>query len=239
VFGTDRIQASFVYNYLLDISLLISRLKQYRIMKRSILFILSTIVITSVYAQTELRVYGERPKPKDRIQGVVRDSVHPVSYAIVVEMNYRNNEVAYTIADHDGNFSLRIVNPSDSIEIRSQGYYKIQIPITNSHYDVVLQRDPVTYKEPSPSDTILRDRTGYITDEIHPLLILDDHTVKTQNANWNNFEYNKDAYNKKEIAILFGIDADRIKEIKVLTGKAATKEWGPRAKNGSIEVWTK
>jgi len=205
-------------------------------MKRSILFILSTIVITSVYAQTELRVYGERPKPKDRIQGVVRDSVHPVSCAIVVEMNYRNNEVAYTIADHDGNFSLRIVNPSDSIEISSQGYYKIQIPITNSHYDVVLQRDPVTYKEPSPSDTILRDRASYKPDVIHPFLLFNGGLV--HRANWDGLDYTKDTFNAKEMAVLLGIDADSIIDIIVLKGKAATKKWGIHAKNGSIEVWT-
>jgi len=204
-------------------------------MKRLLFFMSFSALITSAYAQPEIKSYGDYPKPGDRIQGVVRDSVGPI-HAVIKEMNYKNNEVAYVFADMYGNFSLRIANPSDSIEVSTIGYYTIQFPISRDHYDIVLQRNPETYKYRSDE---VHDRTGFITDDIHPLLYLNNITQKTQHANWDGFDYSKETYNEKEIAHLLGIEVDSIIKVEVLKGKAATKKWGSRAKNGSIEVWTK
>lgn len=207
-------------------------------MKKTTLIIILTAIMTSATAQSEIKTYGDTPKALGTIQGVVRDSVGPVD-AFICEKNCKNEQVGFTYADLNGNFSFKIIDPVDSIEIKCLGYHTIKHPISGSRYDIVLQRDPATYKERSANDTIMRDRTGFTYDENHPILHINEHRIDSQKANWGDFDNNKDTYDKKEIAHLLGIDEENIKEIIVLKSNAAIKKWGSQAKNGSIDVWTK
>ncbi len=194
-------------------------------------------LMTSAYAQYEIKSYGGKPKAGDRIQGVIRDSVGPISAAVIKEINFKNKNVEWAIADKDGHFTLKLVNPADSFEVFSQGYYTIQFPISESQYDILLQRNPVTFKDRRGST--VHDRTGFKYDDIHPLIYLDGITFNPAKTDWEGLDYTKDSYNETEIAHLLGIEADSITKIKVLRGEAATKMWGTRARNGYIEVWTK
>jgi len=207
-------------------------------MKRLLFFLLFLAVMMSVYAQSEIKAYGDSPKARGVIQGVVRDSVGPMD-AFICEKDYKNKEVEFTFADRNGHFSFKLVNPADSIEIRHIGYYSIKAPITKDHYDVFLQRDPNIPEEYVGSRTELKMIGAFSPDDIHPLLYLNNRWVIPDRANWDGIDYTKDKFSKKEIAILLGIEADSIIKIEVLKGEAATKRWSTRAKNGSIEVWTK
>ena len=193
-------------------------------------------VMMSAYAQSEIKAYGDNPKALGLIQGEVRDSIGPLP-AFICEKNFKNEEVDFTFAGLDGHFSFKLKNPADSIEIRAIGYYTIKAPITKNHYDVLLQRDPNIPEEYVGSRTEMK-RGNFRPDDIHPLLYLNNRWVTPDRANWDGLDYTKDTFSKKEIALLLGIEANSIIKIEVLKGKAATKRWSTRAKNGSIEVWT-
>lgn len=208
-------------------------------MKR-LLFFLFCAVTMSANAQSVIKAYGDKPKARDIIQGVVKDSIGPL-IAIVAEKNSKGDQVEWVFTDRNGHFSFKLVNPADSIEIRNYGYYSVQSPIYNNHYDVFLQKNPAIYTEEQSRDTTVRLRSSYKPDLIHPLLILDGHIMESwyEAVNWDGIEYTKDTFNEEEIAHILGIPANSIKKIKVQKGKEAIREWGQRAKNGVIEVESK
>lgn len=205
---------------------------------KKILFILSFVAImANAYSQSEINVSGVKPKAGDIIHGVVKDSVGPMEAVTILEKNYKNEVVAREITDKNGCFSFQLVDNADFLEVsvNDLGYFSIKSQISGNHFDVFLKKYPKSL--PLNSN---RNLKGYDVnkkiDKNSPLLILDGSVF--YNANWGDIPMTKDDYNKKEISVLFGIEANTIDRINVLKGDAAKKEWGERGKNGVIDVFT-
>ena len=105
-------------------------------MKRLLFFLLFLAVMMSVYAQSEIKAYGDSPKARGVIQGVVRDSVGPMD-AFICEKDYKNKEVEFTFADRNGHFSFKLVNNAGKSIHKSAKIFTIvsfQIPTIFSKF---------------------------------------------------------------------------------------------------------
>ena len=77
-------------------------------------------------------------KAGDIISGTVSDSEGPMMMVNVTERDRANRIVANSVTDKEGNFTIRIVNPADRLQIIYPGY---EVVDTNGpHPCVILQQ---------------------------------------------------------------------------------------------------
>ncbi len=88
--------------------------------------------ITTVFAQ-------DKPKAGDTISGVISDSIGPMIWVNVVELDSSDSVVAHTVTDFGGNFSFRLVNPDDRIQITFVGYETVDIPIDTTFFEIKMK----------------------------------------------------------------------------------------------------
>lgn len=104
---------------------------------RKHLFLLATLLLqvatVSVSAQ-------QKPQAGDSISGVVFDDEGPLWMVNVVERDSNYSIVAHSITDIKGNFSFRLVNPENRIQITYVGYETIELPIDRTHYEIKMIR---------------------------------------------------------------------------------------------------
>ena len=87
---------------------------------------------TTVFAQ-------DKPKAGDTISGIIRDSIGPMIWVNVVELDSSYSVVAHTVTDFGGNFSFRLVNPDDRIQITFVGYETVDIPIDTTFFEIKMK----------------------------------------------------------------------------------------------------
>ena len=87
---------------------------------------------TTVFAQ-------DKPKAGDTISGIIRDSIGPMIWVNVVELDSSDSVVAHTVTDFGGNFSFRLVNPDDRIQITFVGYETVDIPIDTTFFEIKMK----------------------------------------------------------------------------------------------------
>ena len=82
-------------------------------------------------------------KAGDIISGVVEDNDGPMMMVNVTERDAADRIVAHAITDIEGNFSFKLVNPKDRIQISYVGYETVDIPINKLYYEIKMkdQRD--------------------------------------------------------------------------------------------------
>lgn len=73
------------------------------------------------------------------IRGVVMDEIDVLAGCNVVEIDGNNRIVAHAVTDINGNFSFRIVNPKDRIQVTYVGCQPKTLPIKGTTYKIVLQ----------------------------------------------------------------------------------------------------
>jgi len=88
--------------------------------------------VTTVFAQ-------DKPKAGDTISGIIRDSIGPMIWVNVVELDSSDSVVAHTVTDFGGNFSFRLVNPDDRIRITFVGYETVDIPIDTTFFEIKMK----------------------------------------------------------------------------------------------------
>ena len=88
--------------------------------------------VTTVFAQ-------DKPKAGDTISGVVCDSLGPMIWVNVVELDSSDSVVAHTVTDFGGNFSFRLVNPDDRMQIPFVGYETVVIPIDTTFFEIKMK----------------------------------------------------------------------------------------------------
>ena len=89
-------------------------------------------VATTVFAQ-------DKPKAGDTISGIIRDSIGPMIWVNVVELDSSDSVVAHTVTDFGGNFSFRLVNPDDRMQIPFVGYETVVIPIDTTFFEIKMK----------------------------------------------------------------------------------------------------
>ena len=89
-------------------------------------------VVTTVLAQ-------DKPKAGDTISGVIREEGGPMMMVNVTERDSSDRIVAHTITDMAGNFSFRLVNPDDRIQVSYVGYENVDIPIDKTFFEINMQ----------------------------------------------------------------------------------------------------
>lgn len=87
---------------------------------------------TTVFAQ-------DKPKAGDTISGIISDSIGPMIWVNVVELDSSDSVVAHTVTDFGGNFSFRLVNPDDRMQIPCVGYETVVIPIDTTFFEIKMK----------------------------------------------------------------------------------------------------
>lgn len=82
---------------------------------------------------------AQAPKAGDIISGNVSDDIEPLMMVNVVEVDKNNRIVAHGVTDINGNFSFKIVNPKDKIQVSYIGYTTQVIPITTKVFKIKMK----------------------------------------------------------------------------------------------------
>ena len=106
-------------------------------MKTSKLIFLTVLLFiqaaaTTVFAQ-------DKPKAGDTISGIIRDSIGPMIWVNVVELDSSDSVVAHTVTDLGGFFHFRLVNPDDRMQIPFVGYETVVIPIDTTFFEIKMK----------------------------------------------------------------------------------------------------
>jgi TonB-linked SusC/RagA family outer membrane protein len=73
------------------------------------------------------------------IRGVIQDDMGPLSNANVLEVDDANRAVSHTVADVNGNFSLRVVNPKNNkLRVSYIGFRTVNLPIDRMNFKIVM-----------------------------------------------------------------------------------------------------
>ncbi len=88
--------------------------------------------VTIVFAQ-------DKPKAGDTISGIIRDSIGPMIWVNVVELDSSDSVVAHTVTDFGGIFHFRLVNPDDRMQISFVGYETVDIPIDTTFFEIKMK----------------------------------------------------------------------------------------------------
>ena len=78
-------------------------------------------------------------KAGDIISGVVEDNDGPMMMVNVTERDAADRIVAHAITDIEGNFSFKLVNPKDRIQISYVGYATVDIPINKLYFEIKMK----------------------------------------------------------------------------------------------------
>ena len=178
-------------------------------------------------------------KAGDIISGIVSDSEGPMMLVNVTERDSANRIVANSVTDIEGNFTIRIVNPADRLQIIYPGYEMVDTVISGTYYKIRMKVDmdfpPVEIEAERIEEMTLY---GPIPLKSKPLLVLNGQTITRWGLAWRGIDHTKMEFTKKELARIFGVKARKIKDYRVLIGKPAVTKWGTAAWFGAIEVET-
>ena len=78
-------------------------------------------------------------KAGDVISGVIEDNEGPMMMVNVTERDAADRIVAHSITDMEGNFSFRLVNPKDRLQVTYVGYETVDIPIDKTFFEIKLK----------------------------------------------------------------------------------------------------
>ena len=78
-------------------------------------------------------------KAGDIISGVIEDNEGPMMMVNVTERDAADRIVAHSITDMEGNFSFRLVNPKDRIQVTYVGYETVDIPIDKTFFEIKMK----------------------------------------------------------------------------------------------------
>ena len=117
--------------------------------------------VTTVFAQDKL-------KAGDTISGIIRDSIGPMIWVNVVELDSSDNVVAHTVTDFGGIFHFRLVNPDDRMLIPCVGYETVVLTIDTTYFEIKMKEEELMQDNTTTPDTRPRVR-GIIGRESYPM----------------------------------------------------------------------
>ena len=107
--------------------------------------------VTTVFAQDKL-------KAGDTISGIIRDSIGPMIWVNVVELDSSDNVVAHTVTDFGGIFHFRLVNPDDRMQIPCVGYETVVLTIDTTYFEIKMKEEELMQDNTTTPDTRPRVR---------------------------------------------------------------------------------
>lgn len=113
----------------------------------------------------------------------------------------------------------------------------------NRYYDPNVQpavRDSIRLNTEYLS-THMRLRNGILPpvsrEEFAPLIIYDGNPVEVDKEKYAAFDWEKDIYSKKKVAVLLGVKKKAVKASRVVTDRTSLVAiWGSKGRNGTFEV---
>ena len=78
-------------------------------------------------------------KAGDVISGVIEDSEGPMMMVNVVEVDATGRIMAHDVTDMEGQFSFRLVNPKDRLQVTYVGYETVDIPFNKTYFEIKLK----------------------------------------------------------------------------------------------------
>ena len=81
----------------------------------------------------------DKPKAGDTISGIISDSIGPMIWVNVVELDSSDSVVAHTVTDFGGIFHFRLVNPDDRMQIPFVGYETVVLPIDTTFFEIKMK----------------------------------------------------------------------------------------------------
>ena len=179
-------------------------------------------------------------KAGDMISGTVSDSEGPMMMVNVTERDSADRIVANSVTDKEGNFTFRLVNPADRLQITYPGYEVVDTVISGTYYKIKMKEDeffpPIVIEAERINEQTIY---GPIPLKSKPMLILNGKIIDRGDWAWRGIDDTKKEFTKKELARLFGVKARKIKDYRVLQGMTAIHKWGTFAWYGAIELETK
>lgn len=109
------------------------------------------VAATTVFAQ-------DKPKAGDTISGIIREESGPMMMVNVTERDSSDRIVAHSITDMAGEFSFRLVNPDDRIQITYVGYETVDIPIDKTFFEIKMNEEELIDDDSTTPDTSPRGR---------------------------------------------------------------------------------
>ena len=94
-------------------------------------------------------------KAGDIISGVIEDNDGPMMMVNVTERDAADRIVAHAITDVEGNFSFKLVNPKDRIQISYVGYETVDIPIDKLYFEIKLKDEQEIEQVDITADRVL------------------------------------------------------------------------------------
>ena len=72
--------------------------------------------------------------------GIVQDiNENPLEEIKVLEASVEDRVMTFSTTTSGGDFSIKVVNPKDSIKIRHKGYQEVSLPLDKKFYTITLQ----------------------------------------------------------------------------------------------------
>ena len=102
-------------------------------------------------------------KAGDVISGQVWDDFDPLMMCNVVEIDHNKRIVAHGVTDINGNFSFKIVNPKNKIQISYIGCQTVELPITKKSFGKIVLKSNTTLKEVTVKAVRKSQSTGLAT----------------------------------------------------------------------------
>lgn len=100
-------------------------------------------VITKITAapQSKVVVSGPKPNAGDIIKGRIMDADGPMMMVNVTERDLKDRIVAHAISDIEGNFSFKLVDPANRIQVNYVGYDMAISPFIGNMFEITLVPD--------------------------------------------------------------------------------------------------
>lgn len=78
-------------------------------------------------------------KKGDMVMGIVQDmDENPLQEIKVLESSVEDRVMTYSTTTSGGDFSIKVVNPKDSIKIKHKGYQEVSLPLDKKFYTITL-----------------------------------------------------------------------------------------------------
>lgn len=102
------------------------------------LLVLSICSSSNAFAQKN-KTEQNPIKKGDMVMGIVQDmNENPLEEIKVLESSVEDRVMTYSTTTSGGDFSIKVVNPKDSIKIKHKGYQEVSLPLNKKFYTITL-----------------------------------------------------------------------------------------------------
>jgi len=103
--------------------------------------LLALTICFSTNASAQKNKANQNPiKKGDMVMGVVMDiNENPLEEIKVLESSAEDRVMTFSTTTAGGDFSIKVVNPSDSLKIKHKGYQEVALPLDKKFFTITLK----------------------------------------------------------------------------------------------------